>query len=120
MKLFSQKYGTITHRIFNLFQEDQFRFDERLKYFPSHFNPRADFCGATALFYATLNNNVEMVKLLLDNGADPLIKLRSGLHPLEMINDQTENGIKIKALLLKVVFVAGFKSFFFIFVKTSV
>lgn len=44
-----------------------------------------------------------MVKLLLDNGADPLIKLRSGLHPLEMINDQTENGIKIKALLLKAV-----------------
>ena len=35
-----------------------------------------------------------MVELLLKHGADPLIKLRSGLHPLEVVNMNTENGIK--------------------------
>ena len=35
-----------------------------------------------------------MVELLLQHGADPLIKLRSGLHPLEVVNMNTENGIK--------------------------
>ena len=35
-----------------------------------------------------------MVELLLEHGADPLIKLRSGLHPLEVVNMHTDNGIK--------------------------
>ena len=35
-----------------------------------------------------------MVELLLQHGADPLIKLRSGLHPLEVVALNTENGIK--------------------------
>jgi len=75
-------------------KSDQERYDQRENDFPNQFNPQADFCGATALFYATLNNNPDMVELLLKHGADPLIKLRSGLHPLEVVNMNTENGIK--------------------------
>ena len=40
-----------------------------------------------------------MVELLLKHGADPLIKLRSGLHPLEVVNMNTENGIKDRGSL---------------------
>ena len=78
----------------SILQSDQERYDQRENDFPNQFNPQADFCGATALFYATLNNNPDMVELLLKHGADPLIKLRSGLHPLEVVNMNTENGIK--------------------------
>lgn len=46
--------------------------------FSEMLNPRKDFRGYTALHYAVLNGSEKCVQLLLERGADPLIKNFSG------------------------------------------
>ena len=83
--------------------EDEIKIKARETLFPDTFDIRADMRGATALFYAVLNSNVEMVKMLLEHGADPLIKTRSGYHPLEVVDDSLPTGQHIKGLLIKAI-----------------
>jgi len=101
----------LSHKIGDaIFSEaDERKIKEREKYFP-HLAQNADWRGATALFYAVLNNDVNGVKTLLDHGADPLIKTRGGHHPLEMVKEYSDDGRQalpegqaIKALLIKAI-----------------
>ena len=91
----------IAHAMYS--EEDDRKMKLRQTLFPNHFDIRSDWRGATALLYATLNRNVEMVKLLLDHGADPLIKTRSGYHPLEVLDENDPYDNAIKQLLIKAI-----------------
>jgi ATP-dependent Clp protease ATP-binding subunit ClpB len=83
--------------------EDEKKMKARKDLFPENFRIETDMRGATALFFAVLNDNFEAVKVLLDHGADPLIKTRSGYHPLEAVDETTDEGLKIKMLLIKAI-----------------
>ena len=69
----------------------------RKEQFPTHLSAKIDYRGATALFYAVLNDNYEMAKLLIDAGADPLVKLHQGVSPIEVVDLNSKNGLLIKA-----------------------
>lgn len=51
--------------------------------FSSRLNNSATFHGFTALHYAVLIDDFEIVKLLLENGANPCLENDSGLKPVE-------------------------------------
>ena len=82
-------------------EADELKIKTKRDLFPDHI--QGDLRGATALFYAVLNNNVQMVQTLLDHGADPLIKTRSGYHPLEICDETSNDGLMIKGLVLKAI-----------------
>lgn len=75
-------------------EADELKMKTKRDLFPEHIE--GDLRGATALFYAVLNNNVKMVETLLEHGADPLLKTRSGYHPLEICDENTNEGLHIK------------------------
>lgn len=54
--------------------------------------------GNTPLLAAVLNNNQGMVKLLLENGADPTIKNRAGITILDVAKQYNVSGDNIKLL----------------------
>ena len=62
--------------------------------FSGNLNLRANFRGCTPLHYAVLADDREVVRLLLDAGADPLRSNDYGRTPLDYARDP-----KIKALL---------------------
>lgn len=47
---------------------------EREDEFSDRLNSRATFKGFTSLHYAVLTDDVNLIKVLLDHGADPLIE----------------------------------------------
>ena len=49
-----------------------------------NFNVNATFQGFTALHYAALLNNTESLKVLMDYGADPNLKLVAGHKPIAL------------------------------------
>ncbi|GLV35763.1 torsin [Carabus blaptoides fortunei] len=55
--------------------------------FCNRLNNRATFLGCTALHYAVLADEPEIVQLLLEAGADPCIENDSGLRPIQFAND---------------------------------
>lgn len=56
---------------------------EREDEFSDRLNSRATFKGFTALHYAVLADNTELIKTLLDAGADPLVENELGHRPFE-------------------------------------
>ena len=56
---------------------------EREDEFSDKLNSRATFKGFTSLHYAVLTDNLELIKLLLDHGADPLIENELGHRAYE-------------------------------------
>lgn len=54
-----------------------------------NFNVNATFQGFTALHYAALLNNTESLKVLMDYGADPNLKLVAGHKPIDLVTDIT-------------------------------
>ena len=42
-----------------------------------------------------------MVELLIENGADPLIRIKAGYNAFDVVNRDTPEGDKIKELLMK-------------------
>lgn len=66
-------------------------------------NAKNEF-GETALFNAVINEDVEMTKLLIDNGADVNVKNKSGNTPLMLIATQyttSQNKINIANMLIE-------------------
>ena len=55
--------------------------------FCNYLNNRASFLGFTALHYAVLVDNVEVVKVLLEAGADPLLENDAGHRPMQYAKD---------------------------------
>lgn len=56
--------------------------------FSSQLNNSATFLGFTALHYAVLINDLDMIKLLLKYGANPCIQNDSGNRPVEYAADE--------------------------------
>lgn len=55
--------------------------------FNSRLNNKASFSGFTALHYAVLSDNIQVAKLLLESGADPLLENDSGHRPVEYASE---------------------------------
>ncbi|KAK4887057.1 hypothetical protein RN001_003328 [Aquatica leii] len=53
-------------------------------------NNKATYLGFTALHYAVLVDNVEIVKLLLDNGANPIVENDAGHRPIQYAKQNSE------------------------------
>lgn len=64
--------------------------------FNDKLNNRATFKGFTALHYAVLTDQTEVVEILLEAGANPTIENDAGHRPMEYAHDN-----EIKALLIK-------------------
>lgn len=60
-----------------------------------HLSPKASFQGFTALHYAVLSDNLEVVKALLEGGANPIIENDAGHKPLQYAKE----GGQVKQLL---------------------
>lgn len=56
---------------------------EREDEFSDRLNTRATFKGFTSLHYAVLTDNIELVQMLLNSGADPLLENELGHRPYE-------------------------------------
>ena len=54
---------------------------KREEEFCDRLSSRATFNGFTALHYAVLNDNLSMINLLIEHGADPLIENEQGHLP---------------------------------------
>ena len=67
---------------------------EREDRFSDKLNSRATFKGFTALHYAVLADDLNMIKLLLENGADPLIENDLGHRPIEYCNNTADDETK--------------------------
>ena len=62
---------------------------EREDEFSDRLNNRATFKGFTALHYAVLNDNLSIVEILLEAGADPMLENELGHRSYEYCdNDQ--------------------------------
>lgn len=61
---------------------------ERRDEFSDRLNMRQIFKGFTALHYAVLTDNVALVKLLLEHGADPLVENEHGHRAYEYSNSE--------------------------------
>ncbi|KAH8877457.1 Caseinolytic peptidase B protein isoform 4 [Schistosoma japonicum] len=61
----------------------------RLTKFSDFLNPSADFRGCTALHYAVLINDIKLVRLLLDKGADPTMTNERGHRPVMYAKDSS-------------------------------
>uniref|UniRef100_A0A5K3EFZ8 ANK_REP_REGION domain-containing protein n=1 Tax=Mesocestoides corti TaxID=53468 RepID=A0A5K3EFZ8_MESCO len=70
----------------------------RLTEFSDYLNPSADFRGCTALHYAVLADDVELVRLLLAAGADPTVKNSRG-HTPQMYSKSNDINIAIDAAM---------------------
>lgn len=66
----------------------------REKEFAFGLSDKAVFLGFTALHYAALTNNLDIIKLLLSHGADPCVENDLGHRPIHYTNDE-----EIKLLL---------------------
>lgn len=55
--------------------------------FSGRLNNKASFSGFTALHYAVLSDNLQVAKLLLESGADPLLENDSGHRAIEYANE---------------------------------
>lgn len=82
-------------------RDDLEKIESRKEYFPAHLNPNMNYYGATPLFYAVLNNNVKLVDLLIEHGADPLIRMKAGFNAFDVVHRDNADGEQIKQLLLK-------------------
>eukprot|EP00124_Ichthyophonus_hoferi_P003506 Ihof_evm1s307 gene=Ihof_evmTU1s307 len=72
----------------------------RMVEFSRRVHPQNSTKGFTALHYAALLDNLELVTLLLDNGANPLAKNSEGHTPIEYVDvEGTANGNEIRSLL---------------------
>ena len=69
--------------------------------YPKLVNVQSQNDGFTALQEAVLKNNVEIVKLLLDRGADPRIKDYKGGTAMDMATEFGKGEI-VKELRLKI------------------
>lgn len=64
---------------------------EREDEFSNRLNNRATFKGFTALHYGVLTDDLDLIKMLLDSGADPLIENELGHRAYEYCaNDETK------------------------------
>lgn len=88
--LFNTVHRTAAEKKMNPFEVLLKREDE----FNDVLNPNMTFLGFTALHYGVVAGNLEVVELLLKNGADPNVKDNSGHIPLDYAED-----IKLKQLL---------------------
>lgn len=57
-----------------------------------------------------------MAKLLIDAGADPLVKLHQGISPIEVVDESSKNGLMIKvkvnnSWIIKKILGSPFKSY---------
>ncbi len=65
---------------------------DREEEFSDKLNSRATFKGFTALHYAALTDDIELIKLLLENGADPLLENDLGHRAYEYCDkDETKS-----------------------------
>ncbi|KAJ9589776.1 hypothetical protein L9F63_027962, partial [Diploptera punctata] len=64
--------------------------------FNDRLNHRSTYYGFTALHYAVLADRIEIVRILLENGANPTIENSSGHRPLDYSHDED-----IKDLILE-------------------
>ncbi|TPP64282.1 Caseinolytic peptidase B protein [Fasciola gigantica] len=69
----------------------------RLHEFSEFLNPTADFRGCTALHYAVLVNDVQLVRLLLEKGADVGVVNERGHRPMMYAKDQEVKDALAKA-----------------------
>jgi ankyrin repeat protein len=60
-----------------------------LRYSPN-INMR-DYLGNTPLHYATENGNIEILRMLCENGADALKKNNEGLNPIQIAIHQDQD-----------------------------
>lgn len=73
--------------------------------FSSRLNNSATFLGFTALHYAVLIDDLEMVKLLLESGANPNIQNDAGFKPADYAAEGEvkilleEHGLKVINLI---------------------
>nr|XP_054754780.1 caseinolytic peptidase B protein homolog [Lytechinus pictus] len=56
--------------------------------FSDRLNNRASFRGCTALHYAVLSNDINIVRILLEAGADPMIANENGHTPIQYAKGQ--------------------------------
>ncbi|KAJ3615967.1 hypothetical protein Zmor_012156 [Zophobas morio] len=72
----------------------------RLSEFSSEISPKSNTKGFTALHFAALLHHLEIVKLLLERGANPLIRTASGHLAVEYVDPHSsKNGVEILKLL---------------------
>jgi ATP-dependent Clp protease ATP-binding subunit ClpB len=64
--------------------------------FSDRLNSRSTFKGFTPLHYAVLTDNRELIRLMLDHGADPLVENDLGHRALEYCGDE-----EVKRLLVE-------------------
>lgn len=81
---------------------------EREDEFSDRLNSRATFRGFTSLHYAVLSDNVELIKLLLDYGADPLIENDLGHRPYDYCGSEDTKKL-LKSYENTVCSLVGFK-----------
>ncbi|XP_072170827.1 mitochondrial disaggregase-like [Diadema setosum] len=55
--------------------------------FSDRLNNRASFRGCTALHYAVLSNDINIVRILLEAGADPMVENENGHKPVQYAKD---------------------------------
>ena len=72
----------------------------RLRDFAGLLKPMAKLSGSTALHYAVLADHVDVVKLLVEHGADPTLRNKLGHTPLDYINTDSTHFAKMRSLLL--------------------
>lgn len=80
--------------------------------FSSQLNNRATFLGFTALHYAVLTDNFDIVKLLLNSGANPLVENDSG-HKAIQYAKEGEMKQLLQQYMEKVSFIASINFFYY-------
>ncbi|XP_011681936.2 caseinolytic peptidase B protein homolog isoform X1 [Strongylocentrotus purpuratus] len=100
---FSSVWQTAQEKSLNSLQVLYDREDD----FSDRLNNRASFRGCTALHYAVLSNDINIVRILLEAGADPMITNENGHTPMQYAKGQAikqlleENSKKFSALQAK-------------------
>lgn len=81
--------------------------EEREEEFSSLLNNKATFQGFTALHYAVLADDAEVVRVLLEGGADPIRENDAGHRPVDYAREGKAKVLLVKHSL-KVIFVPSF------------